>query len=131
MKADRAADDRLWKQWCNEALAKGAGRAHRIAKRLDGWIPTEAIGEDGLRSGKQRDLLMEEVRKWAAIWEVDQRDMERPRPCLPPECPSRAGKEEVHRPLSPSIVREVALTFPYGNEYSARRFSSETLRDDV
>ena len=106
---------REWRQWARDALEQGARRAHRHMKKGEQrWMATLVpdLAACGGRSAAPVQVLEHELAKWAAVWDAEPQDEDRPRPFLPPGLPARGfGGQGSPALATPQGLREVARSF--------------------
>ena len=97
----RVARARAWKEWCVQAIDKGAGRAHNFTKVAKAWVPTTTLARDGVITADPMALLQAECEKLSAQWRAKEEKVHDWYP---------GGKEEL-APLTPDDLRRAAKTF--------------------
>ena len=106
---------REWRQWARDALEQGARRAYRHMKKGEQrWMATLVpdLAASGGRSAAPAQVLEHELAKWAAVWDAEPQDEDRPRPFLPPGLPARGfGGQGSPALATPQGLRDVAISF--------------------
>ncbi len=108
--------------WCREAEANGAGRAHRWAKVLEAWRPESVeakLGNFVTRTSNPDDLVKQERAKWSALWAPTSAERHLPEWGTVPRLPRPTVRE----------VRAAARRFRRGTGQGADRINPRDLGD--
>ena len=60
-----------WRQWAEAAVMRGAGPAHKVAKRSTPWAPTAVMDAEGQVVSSPSELLADQARKWHKLWRAN------------------------------------------------------------